>query len=95
MDASIKAQILIWIVICGVLVMTTLLILYSLGNLSNLMERIEQIIEKEAVIRRDRIERQAAKELHSKKLEEDRKRRSEALLAMPLVSDKGDGGGRK
>jgi|GEM_PF-5200568 len=90
MDVSLKAQILVWIFICGVVLLALLLIMYTLGNMSNLLERLESVVDKESLVRYEKLELYASRETHARKVEEERRRRSEALLAMPLVGEKGE-----
>lgn len=88
MEFSDKLLLLVWLFIMGGVLISTMIILQSLGSIGYLLDHIEKTVEHETSFRLEKYSRKIAKEQYAIKMEAERKKRSEALLSMPLMMEK-------
>ena len=85
MNSTEKIQILIYVFALIMLVVSFLVIINTVGNISHVFNRLEEIVTKETILRLERMEKELKIEQETNKLEDERKRRTEALLNVPLM----------
>ncbi len=85
MDPSLKIQILLMIVILGVLVIGFMIIVQTIGAINHIYDRLEEIVSKETILRLERLSKEITLRENAKRAEDERKRRNDALLNVPIM----------
>ena len=85
MDASQKIEILIYGMASVILVVSFLVIINTIGNIGHDFDRIHEIVTKETILRLENMEKALKVQQETKKQEDERRRRTEALLNVPLM----------
>lgn len=88
MDTSLKIQILLILILLSTLFITFMVIIHTIGDINHIFNRFEEIVTKETFLRFEQIEKTIKTAEEHKKLEMERRRRTEALLHVPLVKEK-------
>jgi predicted PurR-regulated permease PerM len=87
--AEVKIAFLLSILLFFVIIISFMIIVSTIGNIHHLFDRIEDIIVKESLLRMEYLKRELEIKQQATKLELERKRRTEALLNVPLVASDG------
>ena len=85
MDPTVKIQLLFLLLLIGVLLFAFMIIIHTLGNISHIFDRLEDIVDKETLLRQERLTKEVRIREQAVKVESERRKRSEALLNVPLM----------
>ncbi|MBF0429722.1 MAG: hypothetical protein HQK83_00470 [Fibrobacteria bacterium] len=86
MDANVKIQLLLVVLLIGALLVSFMIIIHTIGNMNHIFNRLEEIVSKETILRLEILDRDIRIKEEQHKVENERKRRSEALLNVPLLN---------
>ena len=90
MDAQIKIQIILFLMLFGVMLVGFMVIIQTIGSINHAFNRMEEIVSKETLLRFERLNDELAIQENARKTESERRRRNEALLNVPLMRSAGE-----
>ena len=90
MDAQIKIQIILLLLLFAVMLVGFMVIIQTIGSINHAFNRMEEIVTKETLLRFDRLNEELAVQETARKTESERRRRNEALLNVPLLRSAGE-----